>query len=140
MNKTALRLRGCFLAMAILMLLPVVASARGISGQYTLSGFALSKNGDTLRSQQIFMHLSDRVDTLLTDAHGHYSAKVRWATPCRSGTGFLLRKRATRKHNPKYIIFTWSGKQTKVRNHWKESAHAPFDDTRDRKQYANLIF
>lgn len=137
-SKTSLHQFG--IVIVVLTMMSVNVSAKGIAGHYSLEGFALSQSGDTLRNQQIFMQMNDRVDTIRTSAHGYYSAKVRWSSPCRSGTNALQRRRSSIKYNPKYIVFVYSEKRVKVRNHWKQSMRSAFDEREGGKRQVNLVF
>lgn len=128
------------IVVVVLTMISVGVSAKGIAGHYSLEGFALSQNGDTLRNQQIFMHMNDHVDTIQTSAHGYYSAKVRWSSPCRSGTNALQRRRAAKKYNPKYIVFRYCEKRVKVRIHWKQCMRSAFDEPEGGKRQMNLVF
>ncbi len=90
------------------------------SGAYTLTGFALSKSGDTLRNETIIVYFKDEADTIQTDQNGKYKTKIHWSTACPSGVNLWQRKRATKKLNPKYIYFTHNGSKTRIVNEWKD--------------------
>lgn len=93
--------------------------AKGNGGTYILTGLALSKTGDTLKNQVILMHFKDKVDTLQTDAQGYYKTRIKWSTACPSGMNGWQRIRATKKNNPKYILFSFNDIKIKVKNDWK---------------------
>ena len=112
----------------ILTIKPLESFAKGREGSYILTGFAISKAGDTLKNQQIIMSFKDVVQTLQTDSDGYYKTKVQWATACSSGKTFWQRRRANKKFNPKYIFFSFKDEKIKVKNDWKKFVSTDFND------------
>lgn len=114
--------------------------AKGKSGSYILTGLALSKTGDTLKNQQILMYFKDTVDTLQTDSNGYYKTKILWTTACPSGITPWQRRRAVKKHNPKYIFFSFKGTKIKIKNDWRSFVSSDFNNPDSHPKKENLIF
>ncbi len=128
------------LTFILLIAKPIDSFAKGGGGTYILIGTALSKTGDTLKNQQIIMYFKDRVDTLQTDSKGYYETKIHWAIPCQSGRAPWQRRRALKKHNPKYIFFSYKEIKIKIKNDWKGFLSSEFDDPKSRIKKENLVF
>lgn len=90
----------------------------GTYGYYTLSGFALSKNGDTLKNQQIIVKTKFEVDTLMTDSNGVYKARIQWNTACPTGIIPWPQRWKDNKLNSRYIYFSCNNINIKVKNDW----------------------
>jgi hypothetical protein len=140
MNTAKPGMLNCMLIFALLLLKPTSSSAKGRSGTYILTGFVLSKSGDTLKNQPIVIYFKDKTDTLLTDSQGYYKTKISWSTACPSGVTPWQRRRATKKYNPKYIFFSFQNKMFKIKNDWKSFVSADSNDPDSRRRKVNLVF
>jgi hypothetical protein len=125
---------------ALLTIKPTDSFAKGKAGSYILTGLAISRTGDTLKSQQILMYFKDKVDTLQTDSKGYYKTTIHWATACPSGVTPWQRRRATKKNNPKYIFFAFRETKIKIKNEWKSFVSADFNNPDSRTKKENLVF
>ena len=86
------------------------------------------------------MHLDEHIDTVLTDSKGYFSVQVRWSTACRSGANPIQRRRATKKYNPKYIVFTYAESKVKVKNQWKLCMRSYAPERSCQMEHMNLVF
>lgn len=122
------------------LLQPYDSFSRGMSGNYIITGIALSQNGDTLRNEKLAIDVNGKIDTLITNSHGIYWAEIRWSTACPSGITKLKRERLTKKYNPKYIYFTYKNSTIKIKNNWKKYISTNYPNSLENTKNEKLQF
>jgi len=93
--------------------------AEGLEGNYMMTGYALTDNGDTLKKVQIIVYYEDEVDTLHTDSNGKYITKIYWVTACPSGNSPSQTKKLNKKFNSEFIYFRFKDTKIKIKNDWE---------------------
>ena len=120
--------------------MPYKSFAIGTFGYYTLTGIALSKNGDTLKNQQIIVRMKFEVDTLMTDSNGIYKAKIQWITACPTGIIPWPQRWKDNNLNSKYIFFTYKNIKMKIKNDWRIMMNVDKNKPENLMKKVDLIF
>lgn len=137
--KPSQSIKTILLFLILIALKPINCFAMGGSGHYILTGYALSKNGDTLKNKQILLKLKYKVDTLTTDSNGIYRTTIYWETSCPSIVHFRPKKRIDNEMNPK-LYFTYNSITIKIKNDWRSMVFADYNKPETYTKKEDLIF
>jgi len=109
-------LRKYLLVLIIFYFIAPLSYGKGRSGYYIIKGVMYVKGTNTpLANSKIIIN-----DTIVyTDKDGNYECKINWIGADRRGSIFQIRK----KYNPKWIVFIYDDRKTKIKNEWKKFAN-----------------
>lgn len=104
----------------IICLLSFSSFAKGLMGNYIISGKAYNSIGKPICNGEIILQFNDKSQIIKTDSLGNYYFEVNYETVCPSEVKGIKRRKANNMLNPKFILLEFENETVKIKNKWRK--------------------
>jgi F0F1-type ATP synthase gamma subunit len=118
----------------------VFASARGLNGEYYVTGIAYFEKKTVLKNTELIVIIGKDTTKILTNEKGVFDFTVKWVSACPSTKTKKQIKDFNKELNPKYIIIFYNDKVVKLRNKRESYSHLKRIFKRSKYVSKNLYF